>query len=130
MDEPARILVADDDEGQRLVLDMLLTADGHTVDAVEDGREALDYLKETTPDLVILDVSMPGMSGIDICHRLKRIPRLQHVPVVILTALTDERTREMARVARADVIVNKPLEGKDFRATVRDLLTAGRSAQP
>lgn len=128
MDEPTRILVADDVEGQRLVLDMLLSADGHVVDTVEDGRAALDYLKTTTPDLVILDVAMPFMSGIDICHRMKRIPRLKDVPVIILTALRDERTREMARVARADAIVTKPLEGKDFRATVRDLLAAGRSA--
>ena len=128
MDEPTRILVADDVEGQRLVLDMLLSADGHVVDTVEDGRAALDYLKTTTPDLVILDVAMPFMSGIDICHRMKRIPRLKDVPVIILTALKDERTREMARVARADAIVIKPLEGKDFRATVRDLLAERRSA--
>jgi CheY-like chemotaxis protein len=128
VDEPTRILVADDIEGQRLVLEMLLSADGHVVDTVEDGRAALDYLKTTTPDLVILDVAMPFVSGIDICHRMKRIPRLKDVPVIILTALRDERTREMARVARADAIVTKPLEGKDFRATVRDLLAAGRSA--
>jgi len=49
------------------------------------------------------------------------------VPVIILTALTDERTREMARMARADAVVPKPLEGKDFRATVTDLLAAARS---
>lgn len=128
MDEPTRILVADDIEGQRLVLEMLLGADGHVVDTVDDGRAALDYLKTTTPDLAILDVAMPFVSGIDICHRMKRIPRLKDVPVIILTALKDERTREMARVARADAIVTKPLEGKDFRATVRDLLAAGRSA--
>jgi len=128
VDEPTRILVADDIEGQRLVLEMLLGADGHVVDTVDDGRAALDYLKTTTPDLAILDVAMPFVSGIDICHRMKRIPRLKDVPVIILTALKDERTREMARVARADAIVTKPLEGKDFRATVRDLLAAGRSA--
>lgn len=120
--------MADDIEGQRLVLEMLLSADGHVVDTVEDGRAALDYLKTTTPDLVILDVAMPFVSGIDICHRMKRIPRLKDVPVIILTALKDEGTREMARVAHADAIVTKPLEGKDFRATVRDLLAAGRSA--
>jgi DNA-binding response OmpR family regulator len=123
-----RILVADDIEGQRLVLDMLLGSDGHNVDSVADGREALDYLKTNTPDLVILDVAMPFISGIDICHRMKRIPRLKDVPVIILTALKDESTLAMARDAKADVIVVKPLEGKDFRATVRDLLASRRSA--
>jgi len=121
--------VADDAEGQRMVLDMLLSADGHSVDAVEDGRAALDYLKQTTPDLVILDVAMPYMTGIDICHRMKRIPRLKDVPVIILTVLKDERTQEMARVARADAIILKPLEGKDFRAKVRELLAAARSPE-
>lgn len=105
-----------------MVLDMLLSADGHAVDAVEDGRAALEYLKTHTPDLVILDVAMPFMSGIDVCHRMKRIPRLKDVPVIILTVHQDDRTREMARVARADAVVFKPLEGKDFRAKVRELL--------
>lgn len=122
MDAPKTILVADDIEGQRLVLDMLLSSDGHDVVTVEDGREALAYLKDHTPDLVILDVAMPFISGIDVCHRIKRVPRLKDVPVIILTVLTDERTRDMAFFAKADAVVTKPLEGKDFRATVRELL--------
>ncbi|HKI57631.1 MAG TPA: response regulator [Trueperaceae bacterium] len=123
----AKILVADDAEGQRMLLEMLLSADGHEVHAAADGREALAYLKVETPDLAVLDVAMPFITGIDVCHRMKRVPRLKRVPVIILTALTDERTREMARMARADAVVPKPLEGKDFRATVTDLLAAARS---
>lgn len=124
----AKILVADDNEGQRMLLEMLLSAGGHEVHTVEDGREALEYLKTETPDLAVLDVAMPHITGIDVCHRMKRVPRLKSVPVVILTGLTDERTKEMARMARADAVVTKPLEGKDFRATVDELLAAARSA--
>jgi len=118
------VLVADDLEGQRMVLDMLLSADGYVVHAVADGREALAYLKEHTPDLAVLDVNMPHVSGIDVCDRMKRVPRLKDVPVIILTVMKDERTGQMARLAKADRVIIKPLEGKDFRATVRELLTA------
>lgn len=124
----AKILVADDTAGQRTLLEMLLGADGHEVHAVADGREALDYLKAETPDLVILDVAMPHVTGIDVCHRMKRVSRLKGVPVLILTAHGDARTREMARMARADAVITKPLEGKDFRATVNDVLRGAREA--
>ncbi|HKI55736.1 MAG TPA: response regulator [Trueperaceae bacterium] len=124
----ANILVADDAEGHRMLLEMLLSADGHVVHTVADGREALEYLKTETPDLAILDVAMPGISGIDVCHRMKRVARLKGVPVVILTALTDGRTQEMARMARADAVITKPLEGKDFRAAVNALLARADDA--
>ncbi|HRP48214.1 MAG TPA: response regulator [Trueperaceae bacterium] len=121
-DSKTRVLVADDAEGQRLVLDMLLSVDGYEVITVADGREALDYLKDNTPDLAILDVQMPHLTGLEVCHRMKRIPRLKDVPVIILTAYRDDHIVTQARMAHADRIVYKPLEGKDFRATVREVL--------
>ncbi|HEX7002496.1 MAG TPA: response regulator [Trueperaceae bacterium] len=126
----AKILVADDIAGQRMVLDMLLSVDGYDVHMVEDGAEALAFLKENTPDLAIIDVRMPNVDGITVCARMKRVSRLKDVPVVILTALKDATTYEAARNAGADAIVHKPLEGKDFRQTVKDLLAgAARPAQ-
>lgn len=118
----ATILVAEDMAGQRLVLEMLLSADGYDVVAVEDGREALEYLKENTPDLAILDVNMPFVTGTEVCSRMKRIQRLKEVPVIILTALREEQVLREARAASADEVIPKPLEGKDFRQVVRDLL--------
>lgn len=125
----AKILVADDTEGHRLLLEMLLSADGHEVHAVADGRSALEYLQRETPDLAVLDVAMPGISGIDVCHRMKSVKRLRDVPVIIVTVLKDQRTEAMARMARADAVVTKPLEGKDFRATVNEVLAAARGAE-
>jgi len=129
-DGPAKILVADDVEGQRVILEMLLTVDGYEVHAVEDGREALEYLKDHTPDLAILDVLMPHVGGLEVCHRMKRIARLRSVPVIILTALRDAQTREEARIVHADRVVHKPLTGKDLRATVRELLEQGAPTTP
>jgi DNA-binding response OmpR family regulator len=105
-----------------MVLDMLLSVDGYDVHLVEDGVEALEYLKEHTPDLAILDVRMPRLGGLEVCARMKRVSRLKDVPVMILTALKDEATLEASRLVAADAIVYKPLEGKDFRETVKALL--------
>lgn len=133
MSEPERrttILVADDAEGQRLVLEMLLSVDGYEVVKVEDGREALEYLKDNTPDLAILDVKMPNLGGLEVCHRMKRIERLKDVPVLVLTAMRDEETMTHARMAHADAVIFKPLEGKDFREAVRGLLAGASSPLP
>ncbi|MFA5550089.1 MAG: response regulator [Trueperaceae bacterium] len=128
----ASILVADDLAGQRLILEMLLSVDGYNVTAVEDGKAALEYLRGNTPDLAILDVKMPYLTGIEVCDRMKRIPRLKHVPVIILTALRDEDTLQRARDSQADDVIMKPLEGKDFRQTVKDMLakSAGADNEP
>jgi len=116
------ILIAEDLAGQRMVLDMLLSVDGYEVHMVEDGVEALEYLKEHTPDLAILDVRMPRLGGLEVCARMKRVSRLKDVPVLILTALRDQATLEASRLVAADAIVYKPLEGKDFRETIKSLL--------
>lgn len=125
----ASILVADDLAGQRLILEMLLSVDGYDVTTVEDGKAALEYLRGNTPDLAILDVKMPYLTGIEVCDRMKRIPRLKHVPVIILTALRDDDTIQRARESQANDVIMKPLEGKDFRQTVKDLLAESAGAQ-
>jgi CheY-like chemotaxis protein len=120
------ILLADDEAAFTKVVEMLLSVDGHEVVTVADGRDALAWLKEHTPDLAILDVAMPHLSGIEVCSRMKRVRRLRDVPVIILTALRNDVTRETARQAEADALVLKPLEGKDFRGLVRRLLAGER----
>lgn len=119
---PATVLIADDSESIRSLLEMILSASGHEVVQVEDGRAALVYLKDHTPDLMILDVTMPFIDGIDICGRVKKISRLKATPVIILTAHTDEDSKKRALEAGADAFVNKPLSGKNLRATIEEML--------
>lgn len=123
-DAPAApvILTAEDEAGQRAVVELLLSSDGYEIASVADGREALAWLKEHTPALAILDVRMPHLGGLDVCRRMKGVRRLANVPVVILTAMRDTATDEAARAAGADLIVHKPLEGKDLRIQIRRLL--------
>ncbi len=122
----ASILVADDQEGHRRLLALVLSDEGHDIVMVGDGREALDWLQQHTPDLVILDVAMPFVSGLEVAAWMRREPRFDGVKVVILTAARDERTREFCRVASVDALVLKPLDGTDFRALVRSVLAGER----
>ena len=126
VEDTRTILVADDDEAFTVVVEMLLSVDGYEVAKAVDGREALAWLKDHTPDLAILDVAMPHLDGIEVCSRMKRVRRLKDVPVIILTGLRDAATRASARNAKADALVIKPLEGKDFRALVQRVLAGER----
>jgi CheY-like chemotaxis protein len=119
---PIQILVADDQEGHRKLLDLLLSIEGYDLTMVEDGREALAWLQQHTPDLAILDVAMPFVNGLEVADRMRRVSRLKGVKIIVLTAARDERTREMARLAKVDALILKPLEGKDFRAIVKSVL--------
>jgi len=117
-----QVLIADDQEGHRKLLDLLLSIEGYDLTMVEDGREALSWLQSHTPDLAILDVAMPFVNGLEVADRMRRVSRLKDVKIIVLTAARDERTRELARAAKADALVLKPLEGKDFRGLVRSVL--------
>lgn len=124
------ILVADDQEGQRAVVDMLLSIDGYRVVTVDDGRQALEWLAKNTPDLAVLDVRMPHLDGIEICRRIRQVSRLRAVPVIMLTGLRDDATTDASKAAGANAVVHKPLEGKDFRATVRTLIDDTAKLRP
>ena len=123
------ILVADDEPAIRTMLEVILSADGHEITAVPDGRAALEYLKDHTPDALLLDVKMPHMDGFEICSRVKRVRRLQQAPVLLLTAQDDDQTRDHAKLVGADDIVYKPLSGKNLRARITQLIQARRPAQ-
>ena len=118
----ADILTADDSEQIRSLLEMILSADGHNVIQTNDGRAALGWLKDNTPDLMILDVTMPYLDGIEVCSRAKRVTRLRATPIIILTAHTDDESRQRAKLAGADAFVNKPLSGKNLRSTIQEML--------
>ncbi|MPY65791.1 response regulator [Deinococcus sp. SDU3-2] len=121
------ILVADDEPAIRTMLEVILSADGHEIVTVPDGKAALDYLRDHTPDALLLDVTMPQMDGFEVCSRVKRVRRLKGAPVLLLTALDDDRTRDQARLVGADDLVYKPLSGKNLRSRVKQLIEARRA---
>jgi two-component system phosphate regulon response regulator PhoB len=88
-----RILIVEDDEALTLLLRYNLEAEGYRVETVPRGDEADLLLKERTPDLVILDWMLPGLSGIELCRRLRARPETKKLPIVMLTARVDESER-------------------------------------
>jgi CheY-like chemotaxis protein len=93
-----------------------------TANILVDGREALAYLKTNTPNLIVIDVNMPILDGIEVCSRIKKLPRFKDIPVIVLTSMNDAQTRVRAIDANASEIVYKPLTGKNFLQTVQGLL--------
>jgi len=107
---------------------MYLTIEGYLVESASDGEEAMRALSTFRPDLVILDVMMPGMDGLEACRRLKADPMTRDVPVVMFTALTRDEDVASGRAAGADRFIHKPFSLIGLGAVIRDFLGGGLPA--
>jgi DNA-binding response OmpR family regulator len=116
-----RALVVEDDPDIVELVSHYLAREGFGVDAVHDGREALLRLRESSYDLVILDLQLPSMDGLTLCAEVRRDPRTRHLPVVMLTARGDEADRIVGLEMGADDYVTKPFSPKELAARVRAL---------
>jgi CheY-like chemotaxis protein len=121
MTRPKTVLVVDDHEAHRKVLELVLGAHRYEVLTAEDGFEALEVLAHATPDALILDVQMPGMSGFDLARRVRRLERLRSVPILVMTSLDDDATRAEAEAIGAHRLLAKPIAGTDLRRALQDL---------
>ena len=122
MSVPPRILVVDDTPSNVTLLKDLLTARGYRVATAVDGAEAIAKVAAEAPDLVLLDVMMPGLSGYDICRRLRADPRTALLPVVLVTSLDPQQERVKGIEAGADDFLNKPINQPELFARVTSLL--------
>jgi putative two-component system response regulator len=122
----ARIVVVDDVQDSLAALEALLREDGHEVFAAPDGLAALDLVRREAPDLVLTDVHMPNLTGVELCRRLKVDPLTRLIPVMLLTGLADRQARLEGIRAGADDFLNKPVHGVELRARVRALVQLKR----
>jgi putative two-component system response regulator len=118
----ARILVVDDEERNRRLLVAMLEAEGYTGLEAADGAQALELARQSPPDLVLLDVMMPGMDGYDVARALKADAATKSIPVVMVTALNDRDSRLRGLEAGAEEFVTKPVDRDELRIRVRNLL--------
>jgi putative two-component system response regulator len=117
-----RVLIVDDDQAVARFLSRLLTADGHQVTVAHSSAAALATVAEQPPDLIVLDLGLPGMGGLEVCRRLKAHSASQLVPVLVLTGAGDADSRVGAWEAGADEYLTKPVRPADLTARVRSLV--------
>ncbi|OGS21635.1 MAG: hypothetical protein A2252_12675 [Elusimicrobia bacterium RIFOXYA2_FULL_39_19] len=117
------IIVLEDDMGIRELLKSELENTGYNVEIIDDTMTLLDVVTANRPDLIMMDVSMPGMDGITLCHQLKNMPGLNNIPVIIMTAFTDKKTEDDARLFGADDFILKPFSIIDVKAKIKNFLT-------
>ena len=129
----ARILVVDDNHDTCELLARILRRAGHEASCETSPRDALAHLGSNTPDLVILDVMMPEMTGLEVLKALRKEPRTARVAVVVFTALSDDRTREEARRLGASGYVVKGTGWPDLHAEIEKHIgpiSVGRAGPP
>jgi phosphate regulon transcriptional regulator PhoB len=122
----AEVLVVEDEPDIRNLIVHHLTRDGFRCQAVGSGAEALARLRSMPPDLVVLDLMLPGMDGLEVCRRLRAEPATAGVPIIMLTAKADEVDRVVGLEMGADDYVVKPFSPKELVARVRAVLRRAR----
>ena len=118
-EESARILLVDDEQSVQTLLTYPLRKDGYEVVSARDGREALDRFAEQRFDLVVLDIMLPKLDGIEVCRRLRS---RSQVPIIMLTAKDDEIDKVLGLEMGADDYITKPFSVREFRSRVRAAL--------
>ena len=126
-DRAPRILLVDDEQPIQTLLSFPLQRDGYDVVQASDGREALTRFSEQTFDLVVLDVMMPRMDGLEVCRRLRA---RSSVPIIMLTAKSEEIDKVLGLELGADDYITKPFSMREFRSRVKAALRRAGMAQP
>lgn len=122
MEETPRVCIVDDNLIARETLADLLYPENYELMLVESGPSLLARIDQIKPDVLLLDVMMPGMNGFEICQRLRSQPKWQHVPIIMVTALDSKDSLVRGLDAGADEFISKPVNGSELRARVRSML--------
>lgn len=115
----ARVLLVDDDESARGVIEALLRFEGHEVVMAANATQGLFMLKERSPDVVLSDIAMPGMSGIEFCRALRKDPAVKDAYVILATGLDSQEIRTQGIASGADDYVGKPIRADELNARIR-----------
>jgi putative two-component system response regulator len=129
MTNRSRILVVDDESIARITVDALLSSENYEMHFAENGEEGICLAKEILPDVIILDVMMPGMNGFEACRRIRAIPGLSEVPILLVTALDDRESRITGLKAGADEFITKPYDIFELLLRIQNMTRLNRYRQ-
>ena len=124
----ANILIADDEPNQLELMDFNLTNAGFSIIKASNGIHALELIENHSPDLIILDWMMPKMSGIDVCRTLRSRPETKQIPIIILSARSEDSDKSLGLDTGADDYISKPFSPKELISRVKALLRRARPA--
>ena len=127
-DRPARILIADDTPQAAELLEAYLSGADYDIEFASDGEETLERVAARRPDLILLDVMMPRLSGFEVCKRLRADPATRAIPILMITALDQPLDVERAVEAGTDDFLSKPISQAELMHRVRSLLKIQQGA--
>jgi two-component system cell cycle response regulator len=117
------ILIIEDDPADRKLAGVVLATGGHAVTARASAEEAIEAIATDRPDLILLDLRLPGMNGLDLLHRLKSQPESRDLPVVTVTAFPELSRKETLTAAGCDAFLVKPLDTRTLARTMTEVVT-------
>ena len=120
------VLIVDDESSGRETLQSVLEGEGYELEMAENGLEAIEKAKKLLPDVIVLDVMMPGMNGLEVCQRIRSDPQIAEIPIIILTALDDRESLLNALKAGADDFISKPFDRYELRARLLGITRLNR----
>jgi CheY-like chemotaxis protein len=120
-----RILIADDFEENRIPLKLMLKLAGYDVLEAEDGRQAIEAVRREEPDLVLMDITLPVIDGLQATRELRRSPQFQRLPIVIISAHDNPAVHEEARAAGATAFAGKPIDFEQLKMLIAEWLNPG-----
>ncbi len=120
------VLIVDDEYVGRETLQSVLEGEGYELEMAENGFQAIEKAKQLLPDVILLDVMMPGMTGFEVCQRIRSDPQIAEIPIIILTALDDRESLLNALKAGADDFISKPFDRYELRARLLGITRLNR----
>ena len=121
-----KILVADDETDIIEVVEMLLSSEGYEVIKAHDGLEALEVVRNVIPDLIILDIMMPEIDGVEVCKRMRMMEKIKNIPIIMFSAKLSAIDKKESFDAGADGFITKPFNARGFISGIKTYLELGR----
>jgi DNA-binding response OmpR family regulator len=118
-----KIMVVEDEQSLLTLQSMLLSVEGYTVEGVMDGQTALDVVETMMPDLILLDIMLPEIDGLEVCRQIKANEATRHIPIIMLTAKKSKEDLVMGEQAGADMYITKPYKTSMVIETIQRFLS-------